>query len=531
MIMMIASCSQPKPGQPGGDFQADSDQPVFYLSELPQLASFEIPPEITSRYSKEAYVDQLKPADDYGKLYPYEGKRTVSADMFWDSSIYGLVDSKGRIVVDPVYESAYYIDPDSEYLYLAYPVDIDDEMAENPYSAETAPKKIAVAKSSGEWVLDGLLGNWVNYSEERIIVISAEETDEGFRQNFKAYDVDGNFVFNGEGYFNGFSEGLGAVTVYGHGQGAGQTDKTWMQYIDRNGNVVIPGPFYTAEEFRNGEALVSIGDEWETARFGVINTKGEFVKPPTMGWDAQKDYYSQIYDYNVYHDNELQGINDSAGNNILPAEYDWVTIDQENSLAVAGCYQDSCCYIASLPSGEKKAIDGKATGAYFPGGGWCAIEHAVAEGDKKVMSLVKGEVEYDFDYTGCSWLQCNFIKDDVFSLCYWDRAGDDSPLLNGSWTDIFDAGLGKTIKSFPRLTFSHAASDGIYVLQRQGSNHLMVFNEDFEPFFPDGTFEPSELTMFYKLAEGVFQVRTAFCSGLIKENGEWLIRVNTSSTD
>ncbi|MCL1809544.1 MAG: WG repeat-containing protein [Clostridiales bacterium] len=531
LILTFASCGQPKPDQQDGDIRADSDQPVFYLSELPQLAPFEIPPEITSRYSEEAFVDKLVPADDYGKLYPYEGKRIVSEGMFWESSLYGLVDAKGRIVVDPVYESAYYLDPGSEYLYLVNPVEMGDEPAEDSIGEELSSRGIVIANSHGGWVTDGLLGNWANYSEERIIVSGGAAIDGEFRQNFKVYDLSGNLVFEGDGYFNGFSEGLGAVTVYERELGGGQSERSWMQYIDRNGNVVIPGPFYEAGAFNGGEALVAVGEEWETARYGVINTKGEFKEPPTMSWNDQKDYYSQGEYRCVYRDKGLQGINDSDGNVVLPAEYDWIAIDQESSMAIAGCYEDSCYYVVSLPSGEKEIIDGNVTGAYFSGGGWRTVEYAIAEDGKKVMALTKGDKERKFDYSEYSWLQCNFIKGSVFALSYWNWAEEDSPLRNSSRTDIFDADTGKTTKSFPRLTFSHVAHGGLCVMQRQGSNQLLVFNEDFEPFFPDGAFEPGGLTRFSHLAGDVYQVRTAFSSGLIRENGEWLIRVNMSSID
>ena len=536
LIAMLASCSQSKPGHPSDDVQADSDKPVFYLSELPQLAPFEIPPEIKRRYSEEAYVDKLKLAGDYNKLYPYLGKWKEPSDVYTGSGLYGLVDSKGRIVVDPVYRSANYLDTDSEYLCLIYPVGFGGEQVENPYSAELGPKKIVIASSRGDWVIDGLIGYSASYSEERIIVICSEETDEEDRQVFKVYDTNGKFIFEREGYLDGFSEGLGAETVYEQGY-AGWSNKTWMQYIDRNGNVVIPGPFLSAEEFKNGEARVSIGVDNDNARFAVINTKGEFVKPPTMDWDTQKAYTSKIYDYYVSERNGYQGINDSTGKTILPAEYDWVTIDEEDSLAVAGRHYgddyDHRCYFVSLPGGEKKEFDGKATSAYFLGGGWCAVEYAWGKDDEKVMTLVKGEAEYKFDYTECASLHCEQIKDDVFAMVYRGLTEGHTLHDNNGRIDIFDAGLGKTTKSFPGFNDYYALDDGFYKLPRLGSDQFMVFNDDFDPLFPEGFFTPcgSWLTKFIRLGDGVYQVRTVFYSGLIKEDGEWLVRVNISYTD
>jgi len=98
------------------------DKPVFYLSELPELLPFEIPPQIINRYGGEAYSGALKPADDYGMLYPYLGEGSMKG-VYAAKIRYGLVDAKGRIVVDPVYESAYYLYPDKGYLCLIYPVE------------------------------------------------------------------------------------------------------------------------------------------------------------------------------------------------------------------------------------------------------------------------------------------------------------------------------------------------------------------------------------------------------------------------
>ena len=83
-----------------------------YLTELDDQYKI-----YTRRY--DGYVDDLKPAGDYGYLVPFAGAKLTAVDeglknIYGDGehdytrSCYGLVTTSGEIVVDPVYYSAYH---------------------------------------------------------------------------------------------------------------------------------------------------------------------------------------------------------------------------------------------------------------------------------------------------------------------------------------------------------------------------------------------------------------------------------------
>jgi len=56
-------------------------------------------------------------------------------------------------------------------------------------------------------------------------------------------------------------------------------------------------------------------------------------------------------------------------------------------------------------------------------------------------------------------------------------------------------------------------------------------NRDFEPVFSADAFSGGSIKHIWHLTDDIYSVRTTFYSGLIKENGEWLIRVYANFHD
>ena len=526
MLFWCVSCADNNSPAP-----AEFEKPTFYLSELPDIEPFEIAPEIKSRYGGEEYSDKLKPADDYGKLYPYEGARQRAAGYGYISR-YGLVDAKGRIVVDPVYEYAYYGGPDMDYLCLYYPQERINPLGDPAGMYEERPKRIVVAKADGSFVSDDYFGSGASMSEDRIIIGSYSTGDGMQTPDFKIYDLDGGLLFEGDGYFQGFFEDLGIVQVVEYDRQV-QKEKWWYQYIDRDGRVVIPGPFLDARPFKDGEAFVSVGEEWETALYGVIGTNGNYITPPSMRWSEFNEIFleSQEYSY-TYGDSGLQGIMDNNGNIVVPVMYNWVMMDSENTAAIAGNSRGASgeFFIYDLKNGEKRKIDGKVSYVNLLGNGWWMIEYEQEANGTGHITILKGDIEYIFEYPYGQSMYCDFIRDSLLALNYYGSGAE----KNGDYqrTDIFDADSGEILKSLPGLHYQYGIEDRLYTFYSENSERIVVLDQNFKPLFPEGTFGASDsLTGFQPLTDGIYQARTVFSSGLLKENGEWLIRVNISSTD
>jgi len=437
VLLALPACSAVEETPP-----MESDKPVFYLSELPELPPFEIPPQIIKRYGKEDYADTLMPADDYGKLYPYLGEGYTMSG--YGRARYGLVDAKGRIVVDPVYSNAYYLYQNEDYLCLVYPLEKNEMIDENMDGAYDIPNRMFVARADGSWVSRELTGDAVHVSEERIIVSSYDQ-----KPFFKLFDFDGRLLLERDGYFEGFSDGLGAVRYY-ELDSEGK-DTSWSQYIDTDGN---------------------------------------YINEPVKS-RQETGYYDYEQEFHYYRDDAtgLEGITDKNGNIVVPAEFEWVMIDI--------------------------------------GGGWSMGQYQSPENG---IALIKGDIKHRFPYAYGQSVHCYFIRDSLFAINYYGY-GEDSK-QEFPRVDIFDADTGKIVKCLPDMHYYYGIENGLYLFNMIDRMRVDVLNESFEPHFPEGVFGPGGgLFDFRHVADDVYHVRTAFSSGLIKGNGEWLIRINISNYD
>ena len=536
-------------GTQGSAERPEFSKPTFYLSELPELEPFEFPSEIKSRYGGETYVDKLMPAGDYGKLYPYEGKRST-AD-YWTSSKYGLVDAQGRIVVDPVYERAYYLGEGSSVLCLVYPNGGADAT-----DYEFASRRMVIADVGGSWVNDECIGDWATMSEGRIIIHGYDTDQTGqYFPCFRIFDADGEPIAEGDGHADVFSEGLSAVYVVEKPVRQEQERAGHYQYIDKAGNVAIPGPFAEAYEFHDGVAVVA---DYEMAGtdetggkaapiYGVIDKKGEYIIPPEKTFDELRNflngesyyYFYESPDSSGFRGMVLTGIKDKDGKIVVPAEYRQINYSAAHDLAVAEHYIDGSFYVIDLRGGGKGKIESENGILSAPRlfGEWCVfdcgpetLDKAGSAGGNSVVFIKNGK-EYRFDCSENQWLFCDWIRGDLFALTY-SLQEQETP-RDDSRVDIFDGDSGKIIKSFTGQRYLYSTESGLAVLDRQpNGGQMMVLNEDFEPHFPPETFGAgSGLTSFYPLADGIYQAGTVFSSGLLKENGEWLIRVNIDKPD
>ena len=148
----------------------------------------------------------------------------------------------------------------------------------------------------GEWVLGGDGGKPLPEGGKYYKPFSEGRAQFRVDDHLAFIDADGKVVGKRGVYLKGndYSDGLAAVYA---GDALGQ--KAWS-FIDRDGNVAIPGPWYTVKSFSSGVAWVSLDKEklldQMNGRKRLINTKGEpvFGDAVFMGdvsyMDEQEDY-------------------------------------------------------------------------------------------------------------------------------------------------------------------------------------------------------------------------------------------------
>ena len=131
-----------------------------------------------------------------------------------------------------------------------------------------------------------------------------------------------------------FSNGL--VTVYKDGKAG---------CIDRSGSVAIPFEFYEIYGFSSvGYALAALGDDWSSARWGVIDRQGQWVIPAEWddavvrvpSWDDPGVPDEEKERLAIVWKDGLAGILNMQGETVLPCEYVIWLIDsfQEGRLPV-----------------------------------------------------------------------------------------------------------------------------------------------------------------------------------------------------
>jgi len=527
----------PESGQPTYDFS----KPTFYLDTLPELAPFAAPREIINRYSEEAFVDTLIAAADYGRLYPYEGK--LIGDGWWaGASRYGLVDARGRVVVDPVYRQANYSLPPDEglaYLMLAYPVDESNADAQKLLRESDGSIQrgwYVFASADGAWVSDRYYGEWATLSEDRIIVYDYDKDAENNwnNQSYRIYDFQGRLIARGNGQIFGFMEGLGAVC---HGKYDAQTDqyREYYDYIDKNGQVVIAGPFLHAENFVNGRATVRLGKDWDNFTIGIIDTQGNYLVEPagpeSMGYDLVGEYlrFAEDSQYGA----TRFGLKDMAGNIIVPAQYNWIDyFGQENTFTV-GQKEDGGYWLIDLNGGGEEKIDlGGGESIIYASvsvNGWCEVRYEKSSGNgffTAGVALIKDDAKFLFDAQDFN-IYSSYIQDDLFAINY-NKYTQEKPVC---YTEILDVSLGKITERVDDYHYSHNLNDRMLIFYSPSGGRQLIMDRDFKPVFSTDDLGGDSIMQINHVADDVYSVRTTFCSGLIRENGQWLVRVYTNNKD
>ncbi|MCL1872716.1 MAG: WG repeat-containing protein [Clostridiales bacterium] len=524
LILFTCACEEQEPMLPEdtpdiNEPQIEFSQPAFSLEDLPDLEPFETPREIVNRYFNEEFADTLKPAADYGRLYPYAGS---------NSSRYGLVDARGRIVVDPFYGEAYYAEPanggEPEYLVLAYPVDEEEQKLWRVTGGGILLRRFAFAAADGSWLSDTFYGIGARLSEGRIIIHDYDNPQDANKQRvFRIYDLKGQLIAQGEGELSGFQEGLSVVWHFIRNEQNGKYQE-YYDYIDKNGNVVIPGPFLEAEGFANGFANVVIVENERR----VIDTQGNTRRRSRPG-EIRYDTFGEYICFTEYAANTRCGILDKNGDVIIDLQYNEIRPSIETgSTLMVGMKEDGSYWIIDPQRGEESKIE--LAGVHINhadilGNNWCEVSYVRDPGNGELINgfaLLKDRHEYRFD-SDEEPKSCSNIQGDLFAISTQNR------LVN--YTEIFDAAIGKVIRHWDDFYFSHKLNDVMLVFSTFNGSRQLVFDTDLKPAFSTDDLGGGHIKNIQYLADDIYSIRTTFYSGLIKENGQWLIRVYANNMD
>jgi len=526
---------------------AEYSVPTFQLDKLPDLSPYAgLPNEIYSRYSQDAYVDTLQPASDYGQLYPYVGK--TIGDYYYSMEFrYGLVDARGRIVVDPVYSGASFVtnlsasdgtasdgtEPGAYYLCLSYPIAKLDEAAKQVgqntgyYDMRT---RYQFAKADGTWVSPIFFGNSATLSGDRVIVSTQSDDPAniysgGIGNTYQLYDLQANLIAEGAGDLNGFSDGLSLLRTTKIVNGDFQTD---CYYIDKNGRTAITGPFSSALDFKGGKALVAMGND---TSFAVIDTQGNYLAGPEQLGDRVDLFDSS---YMTFWKGDLEGMIDRMGNIVLPAIYDSIDYNSTEGSPIRVVHTPGGVYsIANLQTGEVTPLNINCSYAYTVGGDW--VQAAVWNSPDMINTLpdnylIRGDKQYIFSGDEYGNAYIGSVGNDIFAI---NNSGD--PAQGQFGVTFFNADTGEPIKSLPGWNYygSDQTPQGqVHYLYGYGDSKnyqnqkITALSADFEPLFTtDEMADAGAFSSINYLKDGLFSVRTDRFGGLMRADGSWLIRV------
>ena len=538
LALALTACGQQPAAQAGAtDAQSAAQEysvPTFRLDNLPALPSYTgLPKEIYTRYSQEAYVNTLKPAADYGQLYPYFGKTLL--DSFEAAEFrYGLSDAQGRIVVDPVYSSVSPVDtgPDqgADYWKLVYPVDKLDAEAQQALQATgvyDTRTRYQFAKADGTWVSPVYFGNDATLSGDRVIV-TLQNNDPQYAYSpiaskYQLYDLEGNLISEGDGAISGFSGDLAVV----HNM-KDYDSPAVCTYIDKNGKTAIAGPFSSATDFLNGQACVALDND---TLFAVIDGQGNYIIQPEKIGDSVS--LSDNSDYMAFTENGLQGMIDRMGNIVVPAVYNSVPYYDNSDGSLLLAYKPDNSYDAiDLAAGKTTSLGSDYSYVYNSGDNWLIASVWSTDSDNYVPPdyyILRGETRYPFLSSEYGDVSLSYLANDIFAV---NSSGDSADQYKVSF---FDANKGEIIKSFSGLNCysSEETPQGtVYYLMDNYSQKITALSADFEPLFTQDEMAGADaFRSISYLKDGLFSVRTDRYGGLMRMDGSWLIRVIASSVD
>ncbi len=287
-----AASGSPEPTEDSGNWE--SFGVLLPKGPLP-VTAYERPGAPARYYA--GVTQAIIPRSDYGRLWPYIGGY-LKHSVFWsDCELYGLCDEKGRVVCDPVFNTAAIIEKDGQRLYILTKYARDEDYNDT--------SKITLARLDGSWSeeYDDVITNF--YGKEYAACYEYSDDCISWSKPVK-YDY---------------------ITVCRDGK--------WGA-IDYNGKEILPCVYTAPVCFSEGLAAVPSGDG---TTFRFIDVTGTAV-PGTFGTPPQQERTSDFdrdnplpANYGLFfsegrarfYDNGKYGVIDREGTVVVPARYDFIS--------------------------------------------------------------------------------------------------------------------------------------------------------------------------------------------------------------
>lgn len=263
---------------------SEKDEPGFLKFEnTPSVLFIDDDGHIANRYN-ENRTTEFNPSPDYGGIMPFigkyltykltdkDGEHTVTAPL------YGLCTDDGKIIVDPIYNSAEKItlDDGNSFYQLYIDSGVKNRSGKHWAVAYDGSWKIDLGKDS---IYSGISGDGT-LAFERTRVISKNKTN----HYYDFYDLNGKKLFTFEPLQNKSDKNTSLISNFSDGFAAvnetkvdGKTTTNAGYYINKKGEKRFSG-FTFAGDFHKGYAIVADKD----GLYGVINTKGEYLFEPSF---------------------------------------------------------------------------------------------------------------------------------------------------------------------------------------------------------------------------------------------------------
>lgn len=117
------------------------------------------------------------------------------------------------------------------------------------------------------------------------------------------------------------------------------SNATKQGFVDKEGKVIIPLAFKTVSDFQNGKALVQ---DLKTGLYGIINRKGEYLVQPLYRYISEKSFFTDAI--MVKKDSYKTGYITDEGTPITEFKYEY-GLDFSEGLALVYSREEGCQFI------------------------------------------------------------------------------------------------------------------------------------------------------------------------------------------
>ncbi|UJF32753.1 WG repeat-containing protein [Paenibacillus hexagrammi] len=221
-----------------------------------------------------------------------------------------------------------------------------------PYYSMAKGKKWGYLNREGKTIIEPQFDSAESFQEQGVAVVGVEDSSDGyFESKYGLIDRSGSFVVPAEyEYIQEFGSGFAAedfehhsLILDGHGNKVNEMagdlgslseglatfykDEKYG-YVDGSGSIIVSPQYESANDFKNGKAVVKTQD----GQYSIINTKGETLR------SYEAEYMGDSFSYGLSEvkksDDSLWGYLGENGNMMIPETYEIAEPFQEGRAVV-----------------------------------------------------------------------------------------------------------------------------------------------------------------------------------------------------